>query len=69
MTPDQIALYGLISCFTLLTLLGIWNNWIWIGKDGYMLDPNLRPGFLKFWLQITPLYLVGRRTGMEKHTL
>ena len=44
---------------------GIWNNWIWIGKDGYNLPYNLRPGFFRFWFSIMPRRILGFKTGME----
>jgi hypothetical protein len=50
-------------------LIGIWDNWIWLGKDGWNLPLHQRPGFFKFWLVIIPRYITGRPTGMEDVTL
>jgi hypothetical protein len=44
---------------------GIWNNWIWIGKDGYNLLYHLRPGFFRFWFSVIPRKIFGFKTGME----
>lgn len=33
----------------IITIVSLWNNWIFIGKDGYNLEP--RPTIVR-WLQI-----------------
>ncbi|MBI4120767.1 MAG: hypothetical protein HY457_00725 [Parcubacteria group bacterium] len=65
--PDQAVSVILMSVFILVAMVGIWNNWIWVRKDGNMLTDC--PGFFRFWFIITPRYLLGMKTGMEDVTL
>jgi len=64
-----IYVSALIATGLVCGLGGIWNNWIWIGKDGYNLPLNLQPGFFRFWFSIVPRKILGLKTGMEDITL
>lgn len=44
---------------TIISMLAIWNNWIWLDENGYNLKQELRPGFFEFWFIITPKYFLG----------
>ncbi len=46
---NEIILYSLMPLLVVLAVAGIWNNWIIIGKDGYLLRPH--PSFMR-WAQI-----------------
>lgn len=46
-------------------LVGIWGNWVWIGKDGFTLPHEQRPSFRQFWFNYLPRKAVGRETGIE----
>jgi hypothetical protein len=64
--PDSLFFWLFLVFLVLVLMLGIWNNWIWIGKDGYNLPSELRPGFFRFWFYVAPRYLLGMRTGMNQ---
>jgi len=70
---DDLEVVVIVSALVMVAVLcgfgGIWNNWIWLGKDGYSLPYNLRPGLFRFWFSIVPRKILGFKTGMEYITL
>jgi hypothetical protein len=70
MISEKVLMLGFVlPAMFAIGMLGIWNNWIWIGKGGYNLSQNQKPGFFRFWFSIAPRYLLGMKTGMENITL
>lgn len=51
--------------FALICMVGLWGNWIWIGKDGWSIPLKLRPGFFEFYLRYLPCWMLGLPTGMK----
>ena len=70
---DNTEALVLVSALVMVALVGglggIWNNWIWIGKNGYNLPHNLRPGFFRFWFSVIPRKALGLKTCMEDITI
>ena len=66
---EPLVLLSVFVVIAICGLVGVWNNWVWIGKDGYNLPYNLRPGFFKFWFSVMPRWLMRLKTGMEDVTL
>ena len=60
---------ALVAIVAVGGLGGVWNNWIWIGKDGHNLSYYLRPGFFRFWFSVIPRKILGLKTGMENITI
>jgi hypothetical protein len=68
--PEEAAVFiSVLAIVAVCGLAGIWNNWIWIGKNGYNLPYELRPSFCRFWFSVVPRKIVGLKTGMENITL
>ena len=67
-SEDWILVFVLVVV-VVIGLIGIWNNWIWIGKDGFNLPYKLQPSFFRFWFSIVPRNILGLKTGMENITL
>ena len=50
--PEAVVLvFAVVMVVVVGGLGGIWNNWIWTGKDGYNLPHDLRPGFFSLLVQ------------------
>lgn len=50
----NIETLSFISLFAIIAIVGIWNNWVIIGKNGYMLCPH--PSFWR-WSQMAIINL------------
>ena len=70
-TTADIIMFVVVPLITVFSAIfvGVWNNWIWLGKDGYNLPQPLRPGFFRFWFVIAPRACLFMSTSMESVTL
>ncbi|MBI5733253.1 hypothetical protein HY967_04900 [Candidatus Jorgensenbacteria bacterium] len=56
---DAVIYIGALIVVGIVAMIGMWNNWIWIGDDGYLIPYERRPGFFKFW--ISGYWLLNKR--------
>lgn len=64
---EKCFILSIVLILFIFALVGIWNNWLWIGKDGYSLPHEDRPGFFRFWFNIVPRFFISG--SMENHVI
>ncbi len=65
MPSDWPILVGAVVVVWIAGFVGIWNNWMWIGSDGWTIPMRYIPGPFRFWFSYIPRKVLGLSTGLE----